>query len=59
MSCAVRAVQQGGRMIAPADVPVPDDVRELARDEDEWVGEVRVAASGLVPLRRGGDPLSL
>ncbi len=59
IASAVRAVQQGGRIIAPADVPVPDDVRELARDEDEWVGEVRVAASGLVPLRRGGDPLSL
>jgi len=57
MSSVVRAVQQSGRIIAPAVVPVPDDVRELARDEDEWVGEARVAASGLIPLRRGGDPL--
>lgn len=54
---ASRAVRRGGRLVAPAAAPVPAEVRELARDDDEWVGEVREAASGLVPLRRSGDPM--
>lgn len=54
---AVRAVERGGRVVAPSHAPVPNDVQKLARDERVWVGEVKVAASGLVPLRRGGDPL--
>ncbi len=59
LGSAVRAVARGGRVVAPTDVIVPDDVQELARDDREWVGEVRVAASGLVPLRRGGDPMDM
>lgn len=55
---AVRAVEQGGRIVAPASTPLSEELRELARDELEWVAEVRVAASGLVPLRRGGDPMA-
>lgn len=55
---AVRAVERGGRLVAPAKVRLPGNVTELARDGVEWVGEVRVAASGLVPLRRSGDPLA-
>lgn len=55
---AIRAVERNGRIIAPAHTTVPDDVTELARDEDQWVGEVRVESSGLVPLRRGGDPMA-
>lgn len=50
---ASRAVRRGGRVIAPASCTVPPALRELARDAQEWVAEVRVAASGLVPLRRG------
>ncbi len=57
LDSAVRAVARGGRVVAPTHVHVPSDVEELARDEREWVGAVRVAASGLVPLRRGGDPM--
>jgi len=55
---ALRAVARGGRLIAPASVEVPSGLAELARDDREWVAEVRVAASGLVPLRRGGDPMA-
>ena len=55
---AARVVQRGGRLVAPAHAALPDDITELARDEREWVAEVRVAASGLVPLRRGGDPMA-
>lgn len=35
----------GGRLVAPAAVPVPAGVRELARDADEWVGEWTGAAA--------------
>jgi uncharacterized protein YbaR (Trm112 family) len=58
LAAVVPAVRRGGRVVAPAHVPLPDGLRELARDEHEWVAEVQVAASGLVPLRRGGDPLA-
>lgn len=54
VASAVRAVERGGRIVAPAIVSVPPDVTELARDGVQWVGEVRVASSGLVPLRRSG-----
>jgi hypothetical protein len=54
----VAAITRGGRLVAPAQVPVPLGVEELARDDHEWVAEVRASASGLVPLRRGGDPMA-
>lgn len=57
MTSASRAVQRMGRIMAPVECAPPGEVagalRELARDEREWVAEVQVAASGLVPLRRG------
>jgi hypothetical protein len=53
-----RALARDARLIAPTRAALPDGTRELARDEHEWVAEVGVAASGLVPLRRGGDPLT-
>jgi hypothetical protein len=31
---------------------LPDGVRELVRDESEWVAE-RVALGAVIPLRRG------
>jgi hypothetical protein len=48
---AVRCVRVGGRVMAPADVPLPPRVRELARDAQHWVGEVE-APPVVVPLRR-------
>jgi len=51
----VRAVRLGGRVLAPATVPIPDGLRELARDDEEWVAEVTVRASGLVELRRRAE----
>jgi hypothetical protein len=53
-----RALARGGRLIAPVAACAGAGTRELARDGREWVAEVRVAAGGLVPLRRGGDPLA-
>ncbi|MEO6865003.1 MAG: hypothetical protein ABI229_06100 [Gemmatimonadaceae bacterium] len=50
MSLAVRALSPGGRMVAPALSAVPDEIEEIARDADVWVGEKRGA---LVTLYRG------
>ncbi len=47
-----RAVKPGGRIVAPVSVPRPDALKELARDDREWVAEVTTRASGLIELRR-------
>lgn len=58
LRAAVRAVRPGGRLVAPATVPLPAATRELARDAAFWVAErtpdrdERPAV--LVALRRGG-----
>ena len=49
---AERALVAGGRLVAPAHAPLPAGVRELARDEREWVAVKERAASAPVPLRR-------
>lgn len=49
LGSAVRALAAGGRLVAPASVPLPSEMAELARDESYWVGEKR---SELVLLRR-------
>jgi len=48
----VRAVRQGGRIVAPAETPLPDTLRALARDAQEWVAETTTRPSGLTQLRR-------
>lgn len=53
LDSVTRAVMRGGRVVAPVSRAVPPALCELARDGHEWVAEVQVAASGLVPLRRG------
>jgi hypothetical protein len=46
-------VKPKGRVVAPAEVPLPDGVRELARDGRHWVGERQaVPAPALVQLGR-------
>jgi uncharacterized protein YbaR (Trm112 family) len=52
---AARATRVGGRIVAPAEAPVPDGVRELARDERVWVGTREAMASVPIALhvRRG------
>jgi len=52
-SAAVETLADGGRLVAPVSVPLPAGVRELARDDRQWVAE-RVA--GLVG---GGVPIPL
>ncbi len=55
LASIVRAVRVGGRVLAPATVPIPDGLRALARDDEAWVAEVTVRASGLVELRRRAE----
>ena len=52
---AANATRVGGRIVAPVGAPLPDGVRELARDEAVWVAEREARASALVTLhvRRG------
>jgi len=47
----VRCVRVGGRVLAAVSLALPPGVRELARDERHWVGEV-LAPAIVVPLRR-------
>jgi uncharacterized protein YbaR (Trm112 family) len=54
LASLVRAVRPGGRLLAPASLPHPPGVRELARDETEWVG-VSEAPPMIIPLSRGGS----
>jgi uncharacterized protein YbaR (Trm112 family) len=48
------ALRPGGRMVAPAESAVPEDITELARDANHWVGEKAavVVPSALVELKR-------
>jgi hypothetical protein len=47
---AVRAARANGRLVGPASMPLPPGVRELARDDTQWVGEREASASPLVTL---------
>jgi hypothetical protein len=46
-----RCVREHGRIVAPAHSPIPRETRLLARDEQEWVGEVE-AFTPRIQLRR-------
>jgi uncharacterized protein YbaR (Trm112 family) len=48
---AVQVLSAGGRLVAPADAIVPDGIRMLARDDEQWVGE-REAVPVLSAIRR-------
>jgi uncharacterized protein YbaR (Trm112 family) len=52
LAAALAAVRPGGRVVAPAGLPLPAGVIELARDEALWVAERDAAPGGLVPLAR-------
>ncbi len=49
LESAVAALRPQGRLVAPAWVPLPGGVHELARDARHWVAE-RDATAPLVPL---------
>jgi uncharacterized protein YbaR (Trm112 family) len=54
VASVVGALRHRGRLVAPATLPVPEGVSELARDARHWVAErTAVRASPPQPLRRG------
>jgi uncharacterized protein YbaR (Trm112 family) len=46
------AVQPPGRVVGPLNVPLPDDVKELVRDDRWWVGEKENATTPVMLGRR-------
>lgn len=50
VASALRVLAPGGRLVAPVVLPVPASLRELARDDRDWVAE---RAPPLIALRRG------
>ncbi len=55
IASAARIARPNGRLVAPASLPVPAGVHELARDGELWVGEREGTTSPIVRLhvRRG------
>jgi len=51
----LRSLRIGGRMLAPATLPVPAEINELARDDEVWVGERIGAATEPIALTRRGS----
>ncbi len=49
---ARRVVRVGGRVVAPVSIRVPRGLRELARDDREWVAQVEAAPSAPMQLTR-------
>lgn len=50
---AAAALRTGGRLVAPAQAPIPEGVSLLARDERHWVAERPPAAGSVVRLALG------
>lgn len=47
LASATRVLGDSGRLVAPAALPVPAEIAELARNEMWWIGEKRGALIGL------------
>lgn len=52
LASALAVVSGGGRVLAPATLPLPDGLSELARDDRHWIGERTTASSGVVSITR-------
>jgi uncharacterized protein YbaR (Trm112 family) len=50
VASAARVARAKGRLLGPIALPVPQGVRELARDAHLWVGEREAVASPIVTL---------
>ncbi len=55
LTSIIRALRVGGRVLTSTVVERPGDLREIARDSEEWVAETTKRASGLVELRRRAE----
>ncbi|HEX6967103.1 MAG TPA: hypothetical protein VF166_15040 [Gemmatimonadaceae bacterium] len=51
VATAIEAIRPGGRLVAPAPLPLPAGFTELARDEHQWVG-VKASPPPVVHIRR-------
>jgi uncharacterized protein YbaR (Trm112 family) len=51
LASAADALRPGGRLLAPANVPIPTGLTELARDEHHWVAEKQGASGPMVQLK--------
>ncbi len=51
-AAAVEALAATGRLLAPATLPLPAGVTELARDARHWVAERDAAPLGMTPIAR-------
>jgi hypothetical protein len=51
VSSAASSLRSRGRLVAPSDAAVPDEVSVLARDDINWVAERMVVASPPIALR--------
>lgn len=49
---ALRTLTLGGRILGKHPLERPADVKELARDSEEWVGEKAKTSAPPIPLRR-------
>lgn len=49
---ALRTVLVGGRVLGAHPLPILSMLKELARDDQEWLGERQAGPSGVIPLRR-------
>ena len=52
LTSVVSILTTTGRLLAPVRLPVPDGLRELARDHRHWLAEAAPIASGLTTLNR-------
>lgn len=52
VSDALRTLTLGGRVLGRLPLERPADVKELARDSEEWVGEKATTSAPPIPLRR-------
>lgn len=52
LASITRALRVGGRLLSSTTIVRPTDLREIARDDREWVAETTTRASGLIELRR-------
>jgi hypothetical protein len=51
IASAAQSLRPRGRLVAPATIPLPDGVSELARDAVDWVAERTGTVSPPVPVR--------
>jgi hypothetical protein len=52
LESAIRAMRPAARVVAPVTTPLHAELKELARDDREWVAEKVGQSAPMIPLRR-------